>query len=235
MVGVDKAVVARIQRAGNTFEVLVDCDAALEMRSGKSIGLSSVLAADKVFSDARRGLLAGEQQMEAAFGTQDTDAVAREIIMKGEVQVTAEHRNRLREQRKRRIIETIHKNGVDPRTMLPHPVSRIELALEEAKVRIDDHRSIEDEVARIVKLLRPVLPIRFEKVRVRARIGAVHAARAYSAARSLGRIVRDEWQNDGSWLGVIEVAAANQPELFDKIGKISGGEAELTILKEGEQ
>ena len=60
-------------------------------------------------------------------------------------------------------MEIIHRNGVDPKTKLPHPIQRLENAFEEAKIKIDERRSAEDQVKEILDKLRPVLPISFEK------------------------------------------------------------------------
>ena len=37
MVSIDKAVVARLKRNGKNFQILVDCEKALEFRKGKNI------------------------------------------------------------------------------------------------------------------------------------------------------------------------------------------------------
>ena len=55
----------------------------------------------------------------------------------------------------------IHANGIDPKTNLPHPLQRIENALEEANVKIDEHKSEEKQVEEIVRKLQPILPIKF--------------------------------------------------------------------------
>ncbi len=237
MVDVDKAVVARYRFEGQNFEVLVDCDAALELRGGKEIPVDDILAADKVFLDAKKGLLASEAQMQKAFGTADVSEVAEKIIKKGEIQVTAEHRQRLREQKRKKILDMIRRNGVDPKTNLPHPASRLELAFEEAKVKIDEHRRAEDQVEAIVKQLRPILPIRFEKREIAIRIPAEYTGKAYSAVSGFGRLKKDEWLNDGSWACVVEIPAGMQGDLFDHINKITQGNVETKVLKseEGEQ
>ena len=54
MVDVDKAVIARIKKEGHTFEILVDCDKALEFKKGKSMGIDEVVATDDIFTDVKR-------------------------------------------------------------------------------------------------------------------------------------------------------------------------------------
>ena len=75
---------------------------------------------------------------------------ASEIITKGEVQLTTEQRRKLAEDKKLQIANTISRQGLDPKTKLPHPVSRILNAMKEAKVNIDPFKSAKDQVSGIV-------------------------------------------------------------------------------------
>jgi ribosome maturation protein SDO1 len=231
MVSIDSAVVARLKTHGSTFEVLVDCDKAIELREGKDLSAEDVLAVQKVFTDAKKGLYPPERQLEQVFGSTDPWEVAKQIIRKGEVQVTSEYRQGLAEQKRRRILEIIHRNGIDPRTKLPHPIQRLELAFEEAKVKIDEHKNAEGQIEHIVKQLRPVLPIHFEKALVQVHISPEHAGKAYSSVSAFGRIVKEDWQNDGSWLCSVEIPAGMQTDLFERVSKLTHGTADIKILK----
>ncbi len=234
MVDIDKAVIARLKTHGNNFEVMVDCDNALKLKEGKDIAMDDVLAAEKVFSDARKGLLASEAQMEQVFGTSEPDEVAKKIIKKGEIQITAEHKAKLVEQKKKKILEIIHTNGIDPKSGVPHPLSRLELAFEEAGVRIDEHKSADQQVDDVLKKLRPILPIKLEKRRIAVKIPAEYAGKAYSSISGFGKIERDDWLTDGSWSCVIEIPAGLQNDLLDSANRLTHGEAEVKILKTDE-
>jgi len=237
MVDVDKAVIARLKSHGNDFEIMVDCDAALKYKESESIPIEDVLAVDKVFSDAKKGLLASDTQMENIFGSSEPSEVAKKIIKKGEIQITSDHRAKYRDQKKKKILEIIHRNGIDPKTGLPHPITRLELAFDEAKIKIDEHRGAEDQIEPILKQLRPILPIRFERREIAIRIPAIYAGKAYSTVAGFGNLKKDEWLGDSSWACVIEVPAGIQADLFDQLNKITQGNVETKILKseQGEQ
>ncbi len=104
MVNVDEAIIARLKSNNQLFEILVDCDMALALKEGKNISLKDVLAADKIFSDAKKGLEASENAMKQIFGTSEPEEVAKIIIKKGEIQLTREHRANLRERKRKQII-----------------------------------------------------------------------------------------------------------------------------------
>ena len=79
MVNVDQAIIARLKAQGQNFEILADCSNALALREGKSVDMHDVLAAMKIFSDAKKGLEASETAMRQIFGTSDVEEVAKSI------------------------------------------------------------------------------------------------------------------------------------------------------------
>ena len=153
MVRVDEAVIARLKKEGKTFEVLVDCDKAIEFREGKIESLEEVLATREIFSDVKQSERATDIDIKKAFHTDVFNEIAAQIIKKGEVQLTTEHKNKLREEKKKKIVEMIHKNAINPQSDVPHPRERIENAMKEAKVRIDEFKSAEDQMQEVISQL----------------------------------------------------------------------------------
>ena len=150
MVSVDKAVIAHIQKGKERFEVLVDPELALELKRGKPIGLERVLAINQVFTDSRKGDRASAADLQKAFGTSDPLKVAESIIRSGDVQLTTEQRHKMTEDKRKQIVALIVRQGMDPKTKLPHPPQRIENAMAEARVNIDPFRSAEEQLPAIV-------------------------------------------------------------------------------------
>jgi ribosome maturation protein SDO1 len=223
---------ARLKKKGQHVEIDVDPDAALKFKAGKEVTIQEVLRAPKVFTDAQKGLAASDAVLKDLFNTTDPYEVASIIIKEGEIQLTAEYRAQLREAKRRKLIEIIHRNGIDPVTKLPHPVQRIELAMDEAKVRIDEHKRAEDQVKDIVHDLQSVLPISFVKKEIWLSIPAEHAAKTYSLVKSSSTILKEEWQNNGSWEATVEIPGGLQEEFYDKLNKATKGEIETKVVKE---
>ena len=214
---------ARLKTHGTTFEIVVDPDKAVEHKQGKAVELREVLHAEKIFSDAKKGLAASEDEMQTVFGTKDPLVIAEKILKEGELQLTSEYREKVREAKKRKIIEIIHRNGVDPRTGAPHPVQRIENA-------IDEYKRAEDQVHDVLQKLQPVLPIRFEIKDLEIRIPTQYAPKMYGTVSSYGVIKKDEWQNDGSWLCVIEIPAGLQNDLMDDLNSKTHGNVQIKVI-----
>ncbi len=231
MVDVDKSVIARYKKAGKNFEVAVDCTAALELREGKQKSMDDVVASDKIFTDSKKGLVASEKELQVIFETDDQEVIAKKIILEGELQLTAEYKAILREKKRKQIVEYIRKNSVDPKTSLPHPQQRIELAFEEAKIKIDDNKPVQKQIEEITKKLKTILPISFAKKEIALKIPASYARKTASLVRNMANIKREDWGNEGSWFVVVEVPAGLQNELFDKVNSATHGEAEIKILK----
>ncbi len=173
MIAVDKAVIARLKKGGKVFEVLVDCDQALLLKQnniqsnahgtivhGNAVSMQDLLAYEKIFVDSKKGVIASEHLLQELFKTTDVFAIAKEIIKKGELQLTTAIRDRLREQKRKRIIEFIHKNAIDPQTNYPHPMQRLELAFTQQKIKVDEFKEEQKQVDEIIKKLQPILPIK---------------------------------------------------------------------------
>ncbi|MAE42322.1 ribosome assembly factor SBDS [Candidatus Woesearchaeota archaeon] len=231
MVTVDEAVIARLKTHGQDFEVLVDCNNAIAIREGKEIDMKDVLAAMKIFTDSKKGLEASETAMKQIFQTSDAEEVAKQIIKKGEIQLTSEYRNQLKENKRKQIINIIHRNGVDPKTHTPHPVIRIENAFEEAKFHVDEFTSVEKQVQEALKKIQPILPIKFEVKELAVKIGPEYAGKAYGTVKNYGTILREAWQNNGDWVGVIEMPGGLEEEFYEKLNDLCHGNAEVKVLK----
>lgn len=231
MLSVDKAIIARMKSHGHSFEILVDCEKAIAVREGKQIPLSEVAAAMNVFSDAKKGLEAPKGALQEAFETTNAEEIILAIIKKGEIQLTQEYRENLRNTKRKQIVDIIHRNGVDPKTHSPHPIARIENAFQEAKIHIDEFRDVNGQVQDILKKIKPILPIRFEIKEIEVKISPEYAPKCYSSVRNFGTLLKDEWQNNGYWIAVVEIPGGMESDFYDKLNKICHGNMEARLIK----
>ncbi|WP_292520428.1 ribosome assembly factor SBDS [Methanoculleus sp.] len=231
MIPLDQAVVARLESYGERFEVLVDPDQAMRIRQGEDVDLEDAVAADSIFSNAAHAERASDEALLKVFKTTEFEPAALRIIQKGEIHLTSEQRRHLIAEKRNRVITFISRNAINPQSGFPHPPQRIELAMEEARVNIDPFKSVEEQVKEVVKALRPILPIRFEEIRIAVKIPADYAARAYGELQSAVTLEQNEWQKDGSWIAVVRIPAGIQEEFYDLINKISKGNAETRIIE----
>jgi len=227
----ERYTVARFTHGGEHFEVLVKPEPALLFRLGKITSVSKVLVAEIIFLDAGKGLKASEEKLQRAFGTLDPLKIASVILKKGTLQLTTEQRRQLTEDKRKQIISFISRQCVDPRTNLPHPPTRVEQAMEQIHYSIDPFKEAEEQAREIIKLLRPVLPLKMEQVSVAIRIPPEHASKVYGTVKGFGTIKREEWRADGSWFAIIEMPAGLYGPFLEKIGEKTRGNLEAKMVE----
>ncbi len=230
MVSLDDAVIARLESHGERFEILIDPDIVEKVHEGSVEEILPHMAAEEIFRDAHKGDRASEEMMKKVFGTTDVNSVALQIVKKGDVQLTTEQRRKMQEDKKKQIVAEIARNAINPQTKTPHPPARIEAAMEEAHVHIDPFKPAEQQVQTVLKALKPIIPIKFEKVKIAIRASGEVYGKIYGDLVSFGTILKEEWQPDGYWVGVVEIPAGVQLDFFDHLGKKSKGEIETKIL-----
>lgn len=234
MISLEDAVTARLESHGTRFEVLIDPDAALAIKRDEFDGdLEDVIAAEDVFEDASRGDRPAEEDLLDVFDTTDPLVIIPEVVKRGEIQITAEQRREMQEQKRRQLIDQIARNAVNPQMNdAPHPPDRIEAALDEAGFQVDPMEPIESQIDDALDALRPIIPIRFDEITIAVRIPAEFAGKAQARVRSFGELESEEWQNDGSWIGVVRFPAGLQDEFYNLVNEQSNGQAETRIVRD---
>ncbi len=224
MVSVDEAVIARLKSHGEKFEILVDPQIVSE-----HLPIEEALAAEFIFSDAGTGDRASQESLTTVFGTTDVFSIAEAIIEKGEIQLTTAQRKKMMEEKRKKIVRLISQNAVDPHTRLPHPPHRIENAMEQARIHIDLFKNADEQVADIIKVLRPLLPLRVETKRIAVKIPAVHTGK-YFKLKEFGKLIKEEWQKDGSYIAVLDIPGGMEEEFYSKVNALTKGSAETKLL-----
>ncbi len=237
MISLDEAVTARLESHGERFEVLIDPDAALAMKRGEFDGdLEDVIAAEDVFENASRGDRPAEDDLETVFGTTDPMEIIPQVVRDGEIQITAEQRAEMQERKHKQLVNTITRNAVNPQMDdSPHPPERIERALEDAGFQVDPMEPVENQVDDALDALRPIIPIRFEEVTMAVQLPADYAGPGQAKIREFGDLDREEWQNDGSWVGVLTFPAGLQNDLYDLVNEITSGEGNVRVIRDKDE
>jgi ribosome maturation protein SDO1 len=226
----DKFTIVRLSVEGDKFELLVKPDPALEYKLGKRTDISSVLVSDEVYSDANKGSRASTEKLVKHFKTTDPVEVAKQIMTRGELNLTTDQRRKMVEEKRKQIVTYIHQTFVDPKTHVPHPILRIEAAMEQARVSIDLHKRAEEQAKDVVDALRAQLPLKSEVSKLIVRVPPQYAGQSYSVIKSTGELKGEEWLSDGSLRVVIEMNAGLRGAFIDRLGSVTKGTAEV---KEG--
>jgi ribosome maturation protein SDO1 len=65
-----------------------------------------------------------------------------------------------------------------------------------------------------------------------AQIPAEYAGSAQAQIRTFGDLEREEWQADGSWIGMLTFPAGMQNDFYEVVNKYSSGEADTRLVKD---
>lgn len=228
MVDVDKAVIARLKKGDHIFEVLVGCEEALAFREDR-LDLDEVLAAEDIYKDVKKGQHANEHELKKFFGSSDKKKVVEVIIREGEIQLTTEYKNKLREEKKKQIARLIARGAINPKTGNPHPIDRILSVMDEIKVKIDEFKLAEDQVFTVIKSLREVLPITYEIREILFIIPGEFTGKCYSILKRSCTILKEDWRGNELYI-TVEVPASLQVELYDELNDIAHGRIESKVV-----
>lgn len=225
MVGVDKAIIARYKAGKEHFEILVDADLAYDYKHGNSkIPIGDILAERKIYLDAKEGLLASEIKVDQVFKTKDILEAAKQIILKGEVQMTTEHMHKIRDEKRKKILQFIHANTCDPKTNLPHPLTRIEAAVEQVKYNIDPFKPAEIQAQEIIHLLKPVIAIKMGTTEFELKIPHKYANASKASVLKYAQVLSSKYDSEGNWNLNVSVPSGLAEEFFDALNGHTHGE-----------
>jgi ribosome maturation protein SDO1 len=241
----EKNVLARFSSHGKNFEIIVDAEKARLFKEEKLDNISEVLVSNAVFRNIRTPKSTekvmmmesfetaeriSDKELQEVFGTTDFLKIAEHIIKEGEIQLTTDQRKELIEQKKRRIIDFIVSEGVDPKTGSPHPPLRIENAINQVKVRIDPFLGAEMQAKEIIRQISSILPISVEKKKIQLKIPIQFSGKARNTVGNLGTVLKETWGST-EWIAIIEISAGSQKKLFDQLNSITHGQVISEELK----
>lgn len=227
----DQYTTTRLTVAGERFEILVRPEPALAFKRGTPQQIFTVLVADEVFTDASKGLRASDEKLQKAFQTTDIGEIAKTILRRGELQLTMEQRRNLLDEKRKQIVAFISRHCVDPRTGFPHPPLRIEQAMDQIRLVIDPFKDGEEQARAIIDELRPVLPLKMEQLTIAVKVPPEYAAQTIGVAKDFARVRQEEWQRNGSWIGVIEMPAGLHASFLERVGKVTHGNYQTKIIR----
>jgi len=234
LVTLDDAIIVRYKGFGKKFEIFADPDLAFALRTGEIeiVDPDKLLAVEEVYEDAQEGKKVSREALIEVFGTDNVYDVAKKIIEKGDLGLTAKQRKDMRERKRRQIVSLIAKDAINPQTNTPHPPARIERAIEEARINIDPFKNTEEMLKEVIKAIRPIIPIKFEKMKIAVKIPPEYAGKSYGAIANFADIKREEWSADGSWMALIEISASLQSEFYGLVNKLTKGEGDIKLIKD---
>ena len=215
---------------GKEYQILVDVEKALELKKGEGT-INNVLISNDIFYDLKKGLKASDSDLNDAFGTNELNEVAEKIVKQGEVVLPAEYRKKELEGKERQVITFLSKNALDPTTGQAITETRIESAIEQAKIKIDN-KPIEQQINGIVSKLKEIMPIKIETKKLKITIPSLHTGKVYGLINEYKE--KEEWLSNGDLQVVINIPAGLEMDFYDKLNGVTHGSAIVEGIKEND-
>ncbi|XP_005745107.1 ribosome maturation protein SBDS-like [Pundamilia nyererei] len=137
--------VVRMKKGGKRFEIACYKNKVMSWRSGAEKDLDEVLQTHSVFVNVSKGQVAKKDDLTKAFGTDDLTEICKQILAKGELQVSDKERQTQLETMFRDIATIVAEKCVNPETKRPYTVSLIERAMKDIHYSVKPNKSTKQQ------------------------------------------------------------------------------------------
>lgn len=159
--------IVKLQKSGKRFEIACYRNKVVNWRNRIETDINEVLHRPVVFRDVGKGVLAAAADLEAVFGTTDQEEICREILDRGELQISDKERQAELTNLYRDIATIVSEKTVNPETNRPYTVSMITSAMSEIHYAVKPTKSAKQQALEVIKLLAEVMPIERAKMHLR--------------------------------------------------------------------
>ncbi|KAM6933187.1 ribosome maturation protein SBDS [Xenentodon cancila] len=228
--------VVRMKKGGKRFEIACYKNKVVSWRSGAEKDLDEVLQTHSVFTNVSKGQTAKKEDLTSAFGTDDQTEICKQILAKGELQVSDKERQNQLETMFRDIATIVAEKCVNPGTKRPYTVSLIERAMKDIHYSVKTNRSTKQQALEVIRQLKETMDIQRAHMKLRFVLPAKDAKRVKEKLKPLLQVVESEEFDDD-----LEMVCLVDPGCFREIDELircetkGRGTLEVLSLKEVEE
>jgi len=184
--------VVRMKRAGKRFEIACYKNKVVGWRSGVEKDLDEVLQTHSVFVNVSKGQVAKKEDLISAFGTDDQTEICKQILTKGEVQVSDKERHTQLEQMFRDIATIVADKCVNPETKRPYTVILIERAMKDIHYSVKTNKSTKQQALEVIKQLKEKMQIERAHMRLRFLLPVNEGKKLKEKLKPLIKVIESE-------------------------------------------
>ncbi|KAF6718175.1 Ribosome maturation protein SBDS [Oryzias melastigma] len=228
--------VVRMKKGGKRFEIACYKNKVVSWRTGAEKDLDEVLQTHSVFMNVSKGQTAKKDDLVKAFGTEDQTEICKQILAKGELQVSDKERQTQLETMFRDIATTVADKCVNPDTKRPYPVSMIERAMKDIHYSVKPNKSAKQQALEVIRQLKETMEIQRAHMRLRLVLPAKEAKRLKEKLKPLLQVVESEDFDEE-----LEMVCLVDPGCFREIDELircetkGRGSLEVLSLKDVEE
>lgn len=209
------------------FQLMRNCQMYLFCRE-KDLG--EVLQTETVFMNVSKGQVAKKEDLIKAFGKDDHVEICKEILAKGELQVSEKERHANLESTFKEIATMVADKCVNPETNRAYPVTIIEKAMKDAHYSIKPSKNVKSQALDVIKLLKENMPI--EKAQMRVKINVTNCKDKKLRFDELPKLLKVK--ESENWSGANgQITALIDPgnfKVIEALHSTSRGEVTIEVL-----
>lgn len=141
--------------------------------------------------------MAKKEDLVKAFGIDDQTEICKQILAKGELQVSDKERHLALDSMFRDIATTVASKCINPETKHPYPVSMIENAMrEEIHFSVKPNRNAKQQALDVISQLKEVMPLERAQMRLRIVIPEKEARKLKDKIiKFITKMETEKWEN----------------------------------------
>ncbi|XP_065289699.1 ribosome maturation protein SBDS [Dermacentor albipictus] len=226
--------VVRMKKGGKRFEIACYKNKVLAWRNNVEKDIDEVLQMHTVYTNVTKGQAAKKEDLVKCFGSDDQTKICKEILAKGELQVSEKERHCQLESNYRDIATMVADMCINPETKRPYPVTIVEKSMKEAHFSVRPNKSTKQQALEAIRQLQDVIPLQRSQMKLRVVVPQGKAVRsrleALASSVEMSTVLGDT--------GTLEMVFLTDPGNFRQVDELVSkesrgrGQVEVISLKE---
>nr|CAD7199635.1 unnamed protein product [Timema douglasi] len=239
--------VVRMKKGGKRFEIACYRNKVVSWRNKAEKDIDEVLQTHTVFINVSKGQVAKKEDLVKAFGIDDQTDICKEILAKGELQVSDKERHTQLDSLFKDIATTIAAvelnttsvlanyateadKCVNPETKRPYPVSMIEKAMRDVHFSVKPNRNAKQQALDVIPQLKATIPLERAQMRLRVVISGKEARKLRDKVAKLTSSIETESWDSGALTLVCLIDPGHYREMDDIVRSETKGAGLLELL-----
>jgi ribosome maturation protein SDO1 len=151
--------IVRLKKKGKHFEIACYRNKVVSWRNKVETDLDEVLQIDNIFTNVSKGMLANSKDIVNCFDTDDNKLVIKEILEKGELQVTDQERQAMQDSMFKDVAAIVAEKCMNPENNRAYTVSMIQSAMKQIHYGVNLTKSAKSQALDTIKKLKAVMPL----------------------------------------------------------------------------
>ncbi|KAL7307548.1 hypothetical protein TKK_0000243 [Trichogramma kaykai] len=226
--------IVRMKKAGKRFEIACYRNKVVSWRNNIEKDIDEVLQTHTVFTNVSKGQVAKKEDLIKAFGKDDQTEICKDILAKGELQVSDKERHSALDAMFKDIATTVADKCVNPDSKRPYSVSLIEKAMKDVHFSVKPNRNAKQQALELIPQLKNVMPLERAQMRLKMSISGKEARKIREKlVKLIATIETEDWNS-----GTLDMVCLIDPGHYRAIDEIvrsetkGSGFIELLSLKE---